>query len=105
MSPSYHYNSFSVLIDCLFVLFSLFASLFSLISSSASWEMRFPTVYQGLKISVARGNPSLKLPGTVIIIYMFKFKFKFIYSHLFSYNITTIKNKKEVKNRANYTLS
>ena len=24
-------------------------------------------------------------------------KFKFIYSHLFSYNVTTIKNKKEVK--------
>ena len=33
-------------------------------------------------------------------------KFKFIYSHLFSYNIMTIKNKKEVKeNRADYTLS
>ena len=34
-----------------------------------------------------------------------KFKFKFIYLHLFSYNITTIKNKKEVQNRADYTLS
>ena len=30
----------------------------------------------------------------------FKFKFKFIYSHLFSYNITTIKNKKEVKKQS-----
>ena len=28
-----------------------------------------------------------------------KFKFKLIYSHLFSYNITTIKNKKEVKKK------
>ena len=32
------------------------------------------------------------------------FKFKFIYSHLFNYNTTTIR-KKEVKNRANYTLN
>jgi len=37
--------------------------------------------------------------------FSFSSKFKFIYSHLFSYNVTTIKNKKEVKNRADYTLS
>ena len=29
--------------------------------------------------------------------YDHKFKFKFIYSHLFNYNTTTIRNKKEVK--------
>ena len=35
--------------------------------------------------------------------FKFKFKFKFIYSHLFSYNITTIKNnsiKKEVSTKS-----
>ena len=40
-----------------------------------------------------------------LFISSFFHKLKFIYSHLFSYNITTIKNKKEVKNRADYTLS
>ena len=35
----------------------------------------------------------------------YKFKFKFIFSHLFSYNITTIKNKKEVRTELKYTLS
>ena len=36
---------------------------------------------------------------------VFKFKFKFIYSHLFNYNTTTIRKKKEElkKSRANYT--
>ena len=34
-----------------------------------------------------------------------KFKFKFIYSHLFNYcNTTTIRKKRRIKNRVNYTL-
>ena len=34
-----------------------------------------------------------------------KFKFKFIYSHLFNYDLTKMRDRKEVKNRTDYTLS
>ena len=34
----------------------------------------------------------------------YKFKFKFIYSHLFNYNTTTIRENRS-KKRANYTLN
>ena len=44
----------------------------------------------------------LKNPGPKL---KFKFKFKFIYSHLFNYcNTTTIRKKRRIKNRVNYTL-
>ena len=43
---------------------------------------------------------SKKIPGPKL-----KFKFKFIYSHLFNYcNTTTIRKKRRIKNRVNYTL-
>ena len=35
----------------------------------------------------------------------FKFKFKFIYSHLFNYDLTKTRDRNEVKNRTDYTLS
>ena len=34
----------------------------------------------------------------------FKFKFKFIYSHLFNYDLTKMRDRKEVKNRTEYYL-
>ena len=35
----------------------------------------------------------------------FKFKFKFIYSHLFNYDLTKMRDRNELKNRTDYTLS
>ena len=34
-----------------------------------------------------------------------EFKFKFIYSHLFNYDLTKMRDRKEVKNRTDYALS